>query len=142
MLMFVPCSLAHEALRFAANGLTSAFPRNGLGFTYAVSSPIRQSFALDASRSGFGAFKVIHAKDRTRRSLRAGFAAALHRGQDRVPVASALAFGVTGSLAEIGFVHTSAIAPPLPIGTSKLPWRKASRRRCMMNSIKSPLVPV
>jgi hypothetical protein len=42
----------------------------GLGITYAVSSPIRQSFALDASRSDFSAFKVIHAKDRTRRSLR------------------------------------------------------------------------
>jgi hypothetical protein len=81
-------------------GLRPRFLVMGLGFTYAVSSPIRQSFALDASRSGFGAFKVIHAKDRTRRRLRAGFAAALPRGQDRVHVASALAFGVTGLLAE------------------------------------------
>jgi hypothetical protein len=81
-------------------GLRPRFIVMGLGFTYAVSSPIRQSFALDASRSDFGAFKVIHAKDRTRRRLRAGFAAALHRGQDRVPVASALAFGVIGLLAE------------------------------------------
>jgi hypothetical protein len=86
-------------------GLRPRFLVMGLGFTYAVSSLIRQSFALDASRSDFGAFKVIHAKDRTRRSLRAGFAAALHRGQDRVHVASALAFGVAGLPADIGFVH-------------------------------------
>ena len=105
-------------------GLCPRFLVMGLGFTYAVSSPIRQSFALDASRADFGAFKVIHAKGRTRRSLRAGFAAALHRGQDRVHVASALAFGVTGLLAEIGFVHFDDRAP-LPIGTLKLSWRKA-----------------
>jgi hypothetical protein len=41
-------------------GLRPRFFLMGLGFTYAVSSPIRQSVALDASRSDFGAFKVIH----------------------------------------------------------------------------------